>query len=182
MPWLPCFFSASPISFSAIISEKSAGDPGASVKAAMRPLAGNAGCSAGRRPAVFKISGRGFSGLPGKEPLLLPLAAGVTLALGMFLLKTSLAANPLAKGPIVAVTLEQLPGRRPPGLGVLREKLSPGQWAGFLIIVAGIVAGQPGRRRPRQPCRRVCSPSWPCSFREHQFFSEAGRGAGLRLA
>lgn len=120
------------------VAEKSAGDAAASVKAAMvlwlgTGLLGVAGAF------VFKVSGRGFSGLSGRAPLLLPLVAGVTLALGMLLLKAGLAANPLAKGPIVAVASSNSLVVALLAWAFFREKLSPGQWAGFLVIVAGIV-------------------------------------------
>jgi drug/metabolite transporter (DMT)-like permease len=120
------------------IAEKSAGDPGASVKAAIVLWLGT-GLLGGVGVLAFTISGRGFAGLPGRAALLLPLAAGVTLALGMLLLKAGLAANPLAKGPIVAVTSSNSLVVALLAWALLREKLSTGQWAGFLIIVAGIV-------------------------------------------
>jgi len=121
------------------ISEKSAGNPGASITAAMLLWLG-AGILGLAGACYLKISGRGFSGLPGKNHFILPVISGVTLALGMFLLKTSLAANPLAKGPIVAISSSNSLVVAFLAWGFLREKLSPGQWAGFLIIVAGIFA------------------------------------------
>jgi len=120
------------------IAEKSAGDPAASVKAAIVLWLGT-GLLGVVGLLVFKASGRGFAGLPGKAPLLLPLAAGVTLALGMLLLKAGLGANPLAKGPIVAVTSSNSLVVALLAWALLREKLSAGQWAGFLVIVVGIV-------------------------------------------
>ncbi len=119
------------------IAEKNAADPAASVKAAMILWLGT-GLLGGAGALAFRISGRGFSGLSGRRPLLLPLAAGVTLALGMLLLKSGLAANPLAKGPIVAVASSNSLVVALLAWVLLREKLSPGQWAGFLVIVAGI--------------------------------------------
>jgi drug/metabolite transporter (DMT)-like permease len=124
--------------FLGFISEKSAADPAASIQAAMilwlgTGLLGIAGA------AFFIFSGRGFSGLPGKSSLLLPAAAGLTLALAMLLLKASLAANPLAKGPIVAITSSNSLVVALLAMVFIGEKLSPGQWAGFLAIVAGIV-------------------------------------------
>ena len=120
------------------ISEKSAGDPAASVKAAMVLWLG-CGLLGIVAAAVFKFSRRGFAGLAGKRTFLLPVAAGITLALGMLLLKTSLAANPLAKGPIVAVTSSNSLVVALLAWAFIREKLSPGQWTGFLVIIAGIV-------------------------------------------
>lgn len=124
--------------FLGYISEKSAGDPAASVKAAMVLWLG-CGLLGIAAAVFFKFSRRGFAGLPNKRAFLLPVAAGITLALGMFLLKASLAANPLAKGPIVAVTSSNSLVVALLAWAFIREKLSPGQWAGFLVIVAGIV-------------------------------------------
>lgn len=124
--------------FLGFISEKSAGDPAASIHAAMILWLG-AGILGLAGTCALKISGRGFSGLPGKKHFVLPMTAGVTLALGMLLLKISLAANPLAKGPIVAITSSNSLVVALLAWGFLREKLSLGQWAGFLIIVTGIV-------------------------------------------
>lgn len=120
------------------IAEKSSGDAAASVKAAIilwlgTGLLGLAGA------VFFKLSGRGFKDLPGRRSLFLPLAAGLTLALGMFLLKTSLAANPLAKGPIVAVTSSNSLVVALLAWAFIRERLSLGQWAAFLVIVTGIM-------------------------------------------
>jgi drug/metabolite transporter (DMT)-like permease len=120
------------------VAEKSAGDAAASVKAAIILWLGT-GLLGVVGTLVFKASGRVFFSLPGKAPLLLPLAAGVTLALGMFLLKTSLAANPLAKGPIVAIASSNSLVVALLAWALIRERLSPGQWAGFLVIVAGIM-------------------------------------------
>ncbi len=120
------------------IAEKSAGDPAASVKAAMVlwlgcGLLGIAGA------AHFICSGRGFSGLPRPRFLLFPVAAGVFLALAMLMLKASLAADPLAKGPIVAVASANSLVVALLAWAFIREKLVSWQWAGILTVVAGIV-------------------------------------------
>ena len=120
------------------ISEKSVGDPAASVKAAMILWLGTGLLGIGGAVFLF-FSGRGFSGLPGRSALLLPMVAGLSLALGMLLLKASLAANPLAKGAIVAITSSNSLVVAVLALVFVGEKLSPGQWAAFLAIVAGIV-------------------------------------------
>jgi drug/metabolite transporter (DMT)-like permease len=120
------------------ISEKNAGNPDASINAAMILWLG-AGILGLAGACCLKISGRGFSGLPRENHFVLPVIAGVTLALGMLLLKISLAANPLAKGPIVAITSSNSLVVTLLAWGFLREKLSPGQWAGFFITVAGII-------------------------------------------
>lgn len=83
--------------------------------------------------------GRNFSSLAAGRSWLLPLAAGVTLATGMFLLKLGLASNPLAKGPIVAVTSSNSLVVALLAWMVLDERLSRAQWFGFLVVVAGIV-------------------------------------------
>jgi drug/metabolite transporter (DMT)-like permease len=57
----------------------------------------------------------------------------------MFLLKTSLAANALAKGPIVAVASSNSLVVALLAWVFLREKLSPGQLASFFVIIAGII-------------------------------------------
>ncbi len=122
--------------FLGYISEKSSGDPAASVKAAMILWLG-CGLLGVSGSILFGLSGRGFSGLPGNS-FFLPMTAGFTLALGMLLLKASLAANPLAKGPIVAVTSSNSLIVALLAWAFIRERLSGGQWAGFLVIVAGI--------------------------------------------
>ncbi len=127
------------------ISEKSANAPGVSLKAAMILWLGTGLLGIGGS-AFFLLSGRGFSGLPRRNSAFLPLAAGVTLALGMLLLKTSLAANPLAKGPIVAVASSNSLVVALLAWVFLREKLSPGQLASFLVIIGGIVLLSMGGR------------------------------------
>ena len=123
--------------FLGYISEKSAADPAASVKAAMILWLG-CGLLGLAGSVAFTWSKRGFSGLPRGKSALLPAVAGVTLALGMLLLKSSLAANPLAKGPIVAVTSSNSLVVALLAWAFIGERLSSGQWAGFLVIVAGI--------------------------------------------
>jgi len=122
--------------FLGYISENCPGDPSASVKASMILWLG-CGLLGVIGSLLFKLSDRGFSGLPGKS-FFFPLAAGVTLALGMLLLKASLAASPLAKGPIVAVASSNSLVVALLAWAFIRERLSRGQWAGFLVIVAGI--------------------------------------------
>lgn len=141
--WLPfalgaLFFFGVTNFFLGFISEKSAKAPGVSLRAAMILWLGTGLLGIGGS-AYFLLSGRGFSGLPRRNSALLPLAAGITLALGMLLLKTSLAANPLAKGPIVAVASSNSLVVALLAWVLLREKLSPGQLASFLFIIAGIV-------------------------------------------
>ena len=151
------------------VAEKSAGDPAASVKAAIVLWLGT-GLLGVVGTLIFKASGRGFAGLPGKAPLLLPLAAGVTLALGMLLLKAGLGANPLAKGPIVAVTSSNSLVVALLAWAYLREKLVAGAMGGVPGHCRRHRPGQPGRRRPRQPHGASFSPSWPCSFSGRPIF------------
>lgn len=119
------------------IAEKSAGAPAASIRAAIILWLGT-GLFGSCALAWFMASRRSFSSLAAGSSWILPLASGVTLALGMLLLKTSLASNPFAKGPIVAVTSSNSLVVALLAWLVLGEKLSLGQWLGFLVIVAGI--------------------------------------------
>lgn len=119
------------------ISEKSAGNPTASITAAMILWLG-AGLLGLGGAVYLALSGRGFSGLAARNSWSLPLAAGVTLALGMLLLKISLASNPLAKGPIVSIVSSNALIVTIMAWVFLREKLSPGHWAGFVAILGGI--------------------------------------------
>jgi drug/metabolite transporter (DMT)-like permease len=123
--------------FLGLISERSAGNHGANIVAAMILWLGT-GCLGLGGAIYFIMSGRGFSGLPRKNSHVLPLAAGFTLALGMLVLKTSLAANPLAKGPIVSIASSNSLIVALLALVFLKEKLSRGQLGSFLLIIAGI--------------------------------------------
>ena len=120
------------------LSERSGGDPISSITASIFLWLG-AGLLGLIGSSYFRVTGRGFSGLPRKDHFILPVIAGVTLAMGMLLLKISLAANPLAKGPMVALTSSNSLVVALLAWAFLKEKLSLGQWAGFLIIVIGII-------------------------------------------
>lgn len=120
------------------IAEKSGAAPAASIKAAMILWLG-CGLLGLAGTVYFTLTGRGFSGLPRQRFLLIPIAAGVSLALAMLLLNASLAANPLAKGPMVAVTSASSLVVALLAWTILREKLVPGQWLGILIVIVGIV-------------------------------------------
>jgi drug/metabolite transporter (DMT)-like permease len=119
------------------VAEKGATDSAASVKAAMVLWLG-CGMLGAAGAVLFKATGRGFSGMPGVRGYGAPVAAGVALALGMLLLKSSLAANPLAKGPMVAVTSSNSLVVALLARAFIRERLARGQWAGLAVIVAGI--------------------------------------------
>jgi drug/metabolite transporter (DMT)-like permease len=120
-----------------LIAESSGKDPAASIHAAMILWLGTGllGIISSASSAAVRSS---VAVLARERKWLVPAAAGVTLALGMFLLKSSLAGNPLAKGPIVAVTSSNSMVVALLAWLFLREVLSSGQWAGFLLIVAGI--------------------------------------------
>ncbi|HSQ34571.1 MAG TPA: DMT family transporter [Candidatus Binatia bacterium] len=121
------------------ISENTAADPQASVRAAMILWLGTGILGVGGM-AYFRAAGLNFSSLATGGSWRLPLVAGITLALGMLLLKSGLAANPLAKGPIVAVTSSNSLVVATLAWLILGERLSRAQWTGLLIIVAGIAA------------------------------------------
>lgn len=132
------------------VAERGGGDAEASVKAAMVLWLG-CGVLGLAGAAFFKAAGRGFSGMPGRRSLWLPVMAGAALALGMLMLKGSLAADPLAKGPLVAVASSNSLVVALLAWVFIRERLSGGQWGGFVVIVAGIAAvslSGGGRARP----------------------------------
>jgi drug/metabolite transporter (DMT)-like permease len=120
------------------IAENSEKDPGASVQAAVILWLGTGllGILSAASSAAIRS---GVASLVRERKWPLPAGAGVTLALGMFLLKSSLAGNPLAKGPIVAVASSNSLIVALLAWLFLRESLSWGHWTGFMAIVAGIV-------------------------------------------
>lgn len=90
--------------------------------------------------AVFAATGRGYRGLPAPRFAVISAAAGVSLALGMLTLKLGLASDPMAKGPIVAITSTNAMIVALGAWIVLREKLSRMQLIGMGVIVVGIAA------------------------------------------
>ncbi|GEM_PF-561202 len=89
--------------------------------------------------AGFGLSGRTFKGLPDKRLTWVAVAAGVSLAAAMLTLKLGLAADPAAKGPIVAVTSCNAMIVALAAWLVFGESLGRGQWSGMLAIIGGIV-------------------------------------------
>lgn len=88
--------------------------------------------------AVFRVTGRGYKGLPARRFVWLAVLAGVTLSAAMLTLKLGLASDPDAKGPIVAITSCNAMIVALGAWLVLREKLSKGQLLGMLVIICGI--------------------------------------------
>ncbi len=86
----------------------------------------------------FQASGRGFRGIPGRRFVLVAAAAGIALSLGMMTLKIGLAAEPTARGPIVAISTTNSMLVAGLSLLVLRERLSRTQAGGFFVILAGL--------------------------------------------
>ncbi len=88
---------------------------------------------------VFKLSGRGYKGLPSRRFAWIAAAAGVTLSAGMLTLKLGLASDPDAKGPIVAVASASAMIVALGAFVILRERLTRGQLAGMTVIIGGII-------------------------------------------
>ena len=88
----------------------------------------------------FKANGRGFKGLPSSRFAWIAALAGLTLSLGMLTLKLGLASDPVAKGPIVAITSTNAMIVALCAWVVLHETLSKTQLLGMFIIVSGISA------------------------------------------
>ncbi len=89
--------------------------------------------------AGFRLSGRGFKGLPDRRLAWVAVAAGVSLAAAMLTLKLGLAADPAAKGPIVAVTSCNAMIVALAAWLVFGERLGIGQGLAMLTIIGGIV-------------------------------------------
>lgn len=119
------------------IAEMTGRNPQASITAPMLLWIGM-GLMGGGAVVIFRVRGRGFRGIPAPRFAVIAAVAGITLALGMLTLKIGLAREPLARGPIVAVTSANSIIVALLALVVLREKLSGLQLAGLLTIVAGI--------------------------------------------
>ena len=86
----------------------------------------------------FRLSGRGYKGLPARRFVWIAAAAGVTLSCAMLTLKLGLASDPNAKGPIVAVTSANAMIVALGAWFILRERLSRGQLLGMFVIICGI--------------------------------------------
>ncbi len=88
--------------------------------------------------SLFKLSGRGFKGLPSRRFAWIAAAAGVTLSLAMLTLKLGLASDPDAKGPIVAVSSTNALIVALGAWLILHEKLTKSQLLGMFVIICGI--------------------------------------------
>jgi transporter family protein len=87
---------------------------------------------------VFRLSGRGYKGLPARRFVWIAAVAGITLSAAMLTLKLGLAADPTAKGPIVAITSTNAMIVALGAFFILRERLSGRQVIGMVVIVCGI--------------------------------------------
>lgn len=87
---------------------------------------------------VFRVSGRGFKGLPARRYVWIAAVAGVTLSAAMLTLKLGLAADPNAKGPIVAITSTNAMIVALGAFFILGERLGRRQLLGMVVIVCGI--------------------------------------------
>ncbi|MBI3947653.1 MAG: DMT family transporter [Armatimonadetes bacterium] len=120
------------------VAQWSGGDVQASISAPILVW-----CAMGIAGAVaaglFSATGRGYRGIPARRLVWVAAVAGVTLSAGMLTLKLGLASDPTARGPIVAITATNAMLVALLAYGILKEKLSAAQLAGFLVIVAGLV-------------------------------------------
>jgi transporter family protein len=88
---------------------------------------------------AFRLSGRGYKGLPSRRFVWIAVIAGVTLSCAMLTLKLGLASDPNAKGPIVAITSCNAMIVALGAWVILHERLTKGQLLGMLVIICGIV-------------------------------------------
>jgi bacterial/archaeal transporter family protein len=88
---------------------------------------------------LFKTTGRGYRGIPAKKFVWIAIISGITLSAGMLTLKLGLASEPTARGPIVAITTTNSMLVALFAYLLLKEKLSTQQFAGFFVIVSGLV-------------------------------------------
>jgi drug/metabolite transporter (DMT)-like permease len=88
--------------------------------------------------SLFKLTGRGYKGLPSRRFVWIAVVAGVTLSAAMLTLKLGLASDPDAKGPIVAISSTNAMIVALGAWLILSEKLSRRQLLGMFIIISGI--------------------------------------------
>ena len=88
--------------------------------------------------SLFKLTGRGYKGLPSRRFVWIAAVAGVTLSAAMLTLKLGLASDPDAKGPIVAISSTNAMIVALGAWLILSEKLSRRQLLGMFIIICGI--------------------------------------------
>jgi drug/metabolite transporter (DMT)-like permease len=87
----------------------------------------------------FKVSGRGFKGLPSRKFVWVAIAAGITLSAAMLTLKLGLSQDASSRGPIVAISSANAMLVAIGAWFIIREKLNTWQLAGMLVIIAGII-------------------------------------------
>lgn len=97
------------------------------------------GVAGGIAALLFRTTGRGYQGIPGKKFVWVAIVAGITLSAGMLTLKLGLASEPTARGPIVAITATNSMLVALLAYLLLKEKLTAKQLAGFFVIVTGLV-------------------------------------------
>ena len=88
--------------------------------------------------SLFKLTGRGYKGLPSRRFVWIAAVAGVTLSAAMLTLKLGLASDPDAKGPIVAISSTNAMIVALGAWLILSEKLSRRQLLGMFVIICGI--------------------------------------------
>jgi drug/metabolite transporter (DMT)-like permease len=86
----------------------------------------------------FRVSGKGFAGIPAPRFAMLAAVAGIFLAAGMLTLKLGLAADAASRGPIVAVTSCSSALVALLAWLLLGEKLRRAQMAGLAVVLGGI--------------------------------------------
>lgn len=88
---------------------------------------------------AFRLRGRGYKGLPSRKFMWIAIVAGVTLSAAMLTLKLGLSSDSSARGAIVAISSANAMLVALGAWLILREKLSPRQLLGMLIIIGGII-------------------------------------------
>jgi transporter family protein len=119
------------------IYEWSGRDSGAPISAPFILWATMGAAGIGAAP-LFKLTGRGFRGLPSRRFVWIAVAAGVALSLAMLTLKLGLASDPEAKGPIVAVSSANALLVALGAWLILHERLTLRQLLGMFVIICGI--------------------------------------------
>ena len=89
--------------------------------------------------AGFKLSGRGFKGLPSRKFVWVAIVAGITLSAAMLTLKLGLSQDSSSRGPIVAISSANAMLVAIGAWFIIREKLNTWQLGGMLVIIAGII-------------------------------------------
>jgi drug/metabolite transporter (DMT)-like permease len=87
----------------------------------------------------FKVTGRGFKGLPSRKFVWVAIVAGITLSAAMLTLKLGLSQDASSRGPIVAISSANAMLVAIGAWFIIKEKLNTWQLGGMLVIVAGII-------------------------------------------